>query len=290
MTTHDPKSAPPGATTADDTVARYEAALAQLESRGIDPRGRFEQFQSALGELRAGKRVDQVLLSQAFLDLFQLAHIVEQLGGSNDPVLRSKLKLVMHDPGDPRIGADTPGRDAQSELFLAAGLASRGVHVTFEEPDLVAHIDSLYFGLAVKRPKAIKGLDRNLRRAIGQLSREGSTLPSITHGVPAIDITLLANRGGLVAVSRDARSAVSAADQLLDTVAEHIAVTDVMSTLLAGKGEAGVRLCCGVLLFGAVTQYGQFGGVTNSAAFRMLRLGSSHRGALDLLANAVRST
>ena len=112
--------------------------------------------------------------------------------------------------------------------------------------------------------------------------------PTITHGIPAIDVTLLANREGRVAVARDPGSAESAADQLVvDSVANHIETTDVMSTLLAGKGQDGVRLCCGVLLFGAVTQYDEFGGVTNSVAFRTLLLGSDYRGPLDMLANAV---
>ena len=291
MDVHGDPAIPPGASTPDDTVARYQSVLEHLERRGFRPVGRFKRFQSILRDHRDGRAVDQGLLAQAFLDLFQLAHVVERLGDSDDEEFLGKLKLVMSDPEDPQAKADTPGRNAQSELFLAAVLAARGVHVTFEEPDLVAHIDGLYFGLAVKRPKSLKSLRPNLEKAIRQLRREGTTNSTITHGIPAIDVTLLANREGRVAVARETGSAASAADQLVvDGVANHIEATDVMSTLLDGKGKDGVRLCCGVLVFGAVAQYAELGGVTNSVAFRTLRLGSDFRDALDMLPNAVCDT
>lgn len=54
-----------------------------------------------------------------------------------------------------------------------------------------------------------------------------------------------------------------------------------MSDLLAGRD---VRLTCGVLLFGAVTEFlPEVGGVVTSGNFCMLRLGDNYRGALDVL-------
>ncbi len=73
-------------------------------------------------------------------------------------------------------------------------------------------------------------------------------------------------------------------------VANHIEATDGMSTLLDGKGKDGVRLCCGVLVFGAVAQYDEVGGVTNSVTFRTLRFGLDFRDALDMPAHAVCDT
>jgi|GEM_PF-1569097 len=283
------RATPPGAESPEQVIARYEAALAFLQDKGLRMVGRFKKCQHVVTKYRKRGEAPLDVLPQAFLDLYQLARVVECLGHRRDDVFLGKLKLLVSDHQDPRIGKSSLGRDTQSELFLAAELAARGIDVSIEEPDLIAHIGWYHFGIAVKRPKALGTLRRNIKKAARQLWREGFGEPSITHGLLAIDVTFLANEEGRAVVDPDLPAGAESADRMLvGPVADYLESTDLMSGLLHKLDSDHVRLCSAVVLVGAVTQLEKSGGVINSVAFRTIHLGGHFAEALGEFSRAVR--
>ena len=276
-------SLPPGTLPPHEVVTTVETALEFLRARGLRPTGRFQQFLSILRDHQEGKSVDRRLLPIAFQDTYQLSQIAQQFGDCDQSEFENKLRLIISDPAHPEDSrAETPGRDAQFELFLASQLKARGAGgVFFEEPDVVIEVGGLFFGFAAKRPKNRKRIRERLRGAFKQLRREGAN-NQITHGLAALDLTFLANPQGLPVVPNTETAPASAAMELVVLPeVRYIVETDMLSELLGGKD---LRLTCGVLLFGAITAFlPDVGGVVNRGNFQVLRLDPTYRGALDLL-------
>jgi hypothetical protein len=82
---------------------------------------------------------------------------------------------------------DTPGRNYQFQLYVAALCTKAGLATRHEEPDVTCDVDGTTFGIAAKRLKTIKSLEDNLKEAAKQISDVG--LP----GIIALDLTVAQN-------------------------------------------------------------------------------------------------
>jgi hypothetical protein len=84
--------------------------------------------------------------------------------------------------------AQSKGRDAQFELFVAAICQKAGLQlVAREEPDVTCHIHGVKFGIAAKRMKNVSSLEKHVRKAAEQI--EKARLP----GIIALDTNLALN-------------------------------------------------------------------------------------------------
>ncbi len=104
---------------------------------------------------------------------------------------RRRLRTVLKDSELPQQdGEQTQGRDAQSELFVAALCQSSGlIPVTLAEPDVRCVVSGTEFGIAVKRIKNLARLVHRIREAATQI--DGAKLP----GIIALDTTIALNQG-----------------------------------------------------------------------------------------------
>jgi len=88
--------------------------------------------------------------------------------------LASKLRTVQKDNLLPtELGANTPGHDAQLELFVAGLLAAGGIRPALGDesvkgPDLLCHLPAA-FAIEVKRVKSVDAVPGHFRTAVGQL-------------------------------------------------------------------------------------------------------------------------
>lgn len=82
-------------------------------------------------------------------------------------------------------GPDSAGRDAQYELFLASAFRAAGFEVALDEPDVTFQMDGQTFGIAAKRIKSDKAVEKRVREASKQIYRSGHP------GIIALDITYL---------------------------------------------------------------------------------------------------
>ena len=87
---------------------------------------------------------------------------------------RQRLETALKDGADPlQHGKQTPGRDTQVELFVAAMLSASGLDVELGTPDIRTRLDGQYVYVEAKRPKSFDGATNALRGAVEQVERTG---------------------------------------------------------------------------------------------------------------------
>ena len=130
---------------------------------------------------------------------FQIYDIVLQRPNQfrSDPLAYERLRTSLEDHLTPHLGdKSTPGRDAQAELFMSAGMYRAGQDVFFQAPrkvdgvkwpDLRARIGGRYFYVEVKRSKSRARILPRVSDAIAQLELTGCP------GAVAIDISFALN-------------------------------------------------------------------------------------------------
>jgi hypothetical protein len=74
-------------------------------------------------------------------------------------------------------------RDFQFESYVAAVCELSGYGISFSEPDVIVRDQDCCFGIAAKRPRSSRTIDRNCRKATAQIKR--SKLP----GMVALDLS-----------------------------------------------------------------------------------------------------
>lgn len=101
----------------------------------------------------------------------------------SSPTFKALVRRTLGDPALPQeSGGETPGRDAQFELFVGALCHSAGLlPVSYEEPDVVCTLEGQRWAIAAKRVKSLASLEQRVKEAAKQIRRAG--LP----GVIAID-------------------------------------------------------------------------------------------------------
>lgn len=236
---------------AEKFLQSARSVLERIKIMGVrvPPTSRFEMHLKKLEKVFEGDGVITQERTQAHLELSQLIEIGSLLGQVDARDLTAKLNRMMKDSVRPdRISGESPGRDTQFELYLAARFAYAGLTVTLEEPDVRIEDGLLVIGLAAKRPKSFKRLQGRMNEARDQLRKQRN---NITHGLVAIEATFLANpetRHNLIPEwSKDLESA----DSLTDQVFEH-AKRIVPSW---GKPKEDLHLTTGVLVIGSALYY-----------------------------------
>jgi hypothetical protein len=137
---------------------------------------------------------------ESLRDLHQLTFLFEQLHIHRDnPRFQKVVKHLLNDSVLPQHDKDSPGRDRQFELYLAAICQNAGlVPVDYEEPDITCFIDGAKFGIAAKRLKSRKPsqLEKHVRKGADQLRQQG--LP----GIVALELSLSRNQSNRPIISQ----------------------------------------------------------------------------------------
>jgi len=127
---------------------------------------------------------------ESIRDLTIFGHIFDQLGADpGDTTYVKKVKEATKDSVFAHIDqTQSRGRDAQSELLLAANCAAAGfLPIGLEEPDVTCVLNGVKHGIAVKRLKTRKTIRDRISRAANQIER--ARLP----GIIALDCTQALN-------------------------------------------------------------------------------------------------
>lgn len=183
---------------------RTEAAayvMAEFREMGLEPPSRVVEMHRVLS--RGDVPFDDPDFSTAresLRDLHQLVFIFEQLYIHRDnPRFRNVVKHLLNDSVLPQHDRDSPGRDYQFHLYLAAICQNAGLMpVDYEEPDVTCFVDGTKFGIAAKRLKSTKTrqLENNVRKGADQLRRQG--LP----GIIALELSLSRNQSNQPIISQ----------------------------------------------------------------------------------------
>jgi hypothetical protein len=127
---------------------------------------------------------------EAERDITELAFIfdnAEAFAGSTE--FEFQLGLALKDAVLPQDNAgQSPGRDAQFHLYVAAICQKAGMSPAFAEPDLVCNVDGVQFGVAAKRLKNIERLEERFKSARDQIDK--ARLP----GIVALELSVAWNR------------------------------------------------------------------------------------------------
>ncbi len=241
-----------------------EQFLERVEQLGVrvNPSSRLRQCIRVLRSVERGESVDRLERVYAHLDSRQFLEIGVQLLDAPSRPLRQKLQILMSDPVVPAApGVDSKGRDTQFELYLASQFAAGGLHVRFEEPDLIIESGPTSVGIAAKRLKSLARLRERLVDAGDQLKTHRS---AITHGLIALDVTHAANPQGLIAISTACEVTEPAAADLTRDAARN--ASNEMLGWAVPKHER--HLLCGCLVMAAGTHYLPNGGVVYSASMQ----------------------
>lgn len=92
---------------------------------------------------------------------------------------------------------NSPGRDAQFELYLAAICQNAGLlPVDYEEPDVTCTVEGTKFGIAAKRLKRLSQIKNRIRKAADQI--KNANLP----GIIALDLSFARNQGNRPIISQ----------------------------------------------------------------------------------------
>ncbi len=130
------------------------------------------------------------LALESIRDMYQLRLIIDQMDSHReDPKFRASVEKLLMDAALPQDGnSNTPGRDTQFELYLAA-ICLRGEMrpVEYDEPDITCTVDGLKFGIAAKRLKGMKSFKDRVKKGVDQMQR--ANLP----GIVALDLTIARN-------------------------------------------------------------------------------------------------
>src|SRR5262249_19728527 len=125
------------------------------------------------------------VLHQARHELEQLYLIVSEL--FRPPPLSKldgPLQKLLAGHALPQSERHTISRDTQFELYIAAVFRRAGYEVQLEEPDVLVKVRGSWVGIAAKRPKTPKKIERRLREGRKQIERLGKP------GIVAIDVSV----------------------------------------------------------------------------------------------------
>jgi hypothetical protein len=127
---------------------------------------------------------------EAIRDMYQLRLIVDEMDAHrNDLRFVANVKKLLQDAATPQDGnSNTPGRDTQLELYLAAIALRAGMSpVEYEEPDVTCNVEGIKFGIAAKRLKSLDRFEERVKQGAKQIRR--ANIP----GIIACDLTIARN-------------------------------------------------------------------------------------------------
>jgi hypothetical protein len=127
---------------------------------------------------------------EAARDFQHLQFVLEQLVPlSLGNEFTSRLRKIVGDRPLPQDHVDrTFGRDAQCECYVAAISAKALFRPIFAEPDITCTVDTIPWGIAVKRIKRQARFEERVKEAIDQVQRQ--RMP----GIVLCDVSVMLNR------------------------------------------------------------------------------------------------
>src|SRR5258708_1850503 len=173
----------------DETMARLARVKAALTLHGIPiaPGSRLARFEPLAKRFNAktlspaygpSRALNELL--EASRDFAELATIVEHLlppVPPAEPAVLEKLRAALRGAPLPSEDANPGARDLQFELYIAARCRLAGIPTEIREPDSVVTSRGLTLGVAAKRAKSAKHVERLVHEGGRQLERAG--LPGI---------------------------------------------------------------------------------------------------------------
>ena len=191
------------------------------------------------------------VLHQARHELEQLYLIVSEL--TRPPALDNldgPMHKLLAGHALPQAETHAISRDTQFELYIAAVFRRAGYKVRLDEPDVILQVRGSTVGIAAKRPKTPKKIERRLREARNQIERVGKP------GIVAIDVSVVQNpRNGIIVVDHPDELYLptkASADALLDSnrdmVMSAVAGTHTFGIIVQSSALALVRsqVCMGL--------------------------------------------
>jgi hypothetical protein len=173
-------------------VEQAEYVVKRLAELGvtINPSSRIGRM---LRVLRRPERImpddpDYSLAIESIRDMYQLRLIVDTVGAHrNDLEFRKAVNILKKDLAFPEEGEQSPGRNYQFQLYLAALCTNAGHPTRHDEPDVQFDFEGATFGIAAKRLRTFSSLEEHLKDGADQLRRAGYP------GLIALDLTIAWN-------------------------------------------------------------------------------------------------
>lgn len=157
----------------------------------IDPSSRIGRAYRALSrpDVIQPEDPDYQIILESICDNYQLRLIVDTIDAHRDSkTFKDAACLLRKDLSLPQDELkDTPGRNYQFQLYVAALCTNAGLPTRHEEPDFTCVIDGTTIGVAAKRLKTINSLQSNVKSAAAQIAVAGFP------GIIALDLTIAQN-------------------------------------------------------------------------------------------------
>ena len=176
----------------------------------------IEEFTSKATAGKLPNHFDWILFHQALCEISQLTTIVEAL--LQPPILHewsSRLAQLVSGQVLPQSETEQSGaRDLQFELNIAAHCRTAGYIVEPKEPDVLVRDSEKVFGIAAKRPKSPKTLERHIRKANKQIQSSGM------DGLVAIDLSLIHNSENKILLTQKSDDGIKIVQKAADSFVE----------------------------------------------------------------------
>jgi hypothetical protein len=167
--------------------------MEQVRALGLDPHptSRVMRMHGALtrGHV-AFNDPDFLTALEAERDMQHLGFVFSQVNVNHtSPKFMGLVRDLLHDSVLPQDNREqSPGRDAQFELYLAAICQNAGLlPVDYVEPDVTCVVAGKTFGIAAKRLKSLSSVRQHVKKAADQMGKSG------VSGVIALDLAMALN-------------------------------------------------------------------------------------------------
>jgi hypothetical protein len=178
----------------DENLHEIQQVYEQFERLGVPtvPSSRINSYRAAFESLKRAaaeeRRLDLSLaemMLHATVELAQLKTIIKAATAATERTAwDEQLRRLISGMSIPTPGSKhSPAHDFQFETFLAAVAELSGYKVSFDEPDVVVRDGTRVFGIAAKRPRSKRRIEKNCRKAANQIRQSG--LP----GIVALDVS-----------------------------------------------------------------------------------------------------
>ncbi len=177
-----------------------ELALDLLTARGITlkPRSELAQlFKDGLDffdEWSLGTPNSPLVKLIRFMNCGLIASALTELG--DDLKSTDSLSRVVRKLSDPAGRSQSPGKDSLWEIMLAASIKRAGVRLSFQEPDLVVHLEFGEYSIACKKVYSDANVKNQLKKGSSQIrkaTREGLIALNLDDLLPGHSIMAAGN-------------------------------------------------------------------------------------------------
>jgi hypothetical protein len=211
-------------------IGQYLKVLEEFVANDADPKRRanlnWPLFHQALFEINRMSKVVETLLKQNSSSLW-LPRIQMLVSGHFSPQTEKQ---------------NTTARDIQFELYVAAGCCNAGFEIEPKEPDILVHDFAGDFGIAAKRPKSRKTLEKNIRKGSNQIVASGM------DGILAIDLSLIGNPKNEIGVVESREEIGNPVRKVVYDFMENDCAT-VRSSFVKLPNVFGIFVCASALFF-----------------------------------------